>query len=310
MLKAYPGCPTLAWMIAKRVTNPWEDADAFISFTGRKGSGKTLASSALCEDIAESISRLRGKGEDPQDFFNIEHVRSITEMGALELLSSGALTKENSVFLLDDTGTQWSARNFQSPINKTLNSILQICRIYKCVIVANFILQTHIDIQARGMSDFRAEMQYKNTREQYSVFKFYYLEQGTKRGNPHEYKKYLKWNGKRIKQWVIGRPSAEYEAAYKKIRKENTDEFIVNAKQKVADILEKSGVTDQSDEKKEAAYRHDGRLRDYTIHPNLLKIRDRVMQIRNDPKRTAREKTDTFIARELGSTRYWVGLVK
>ena len=310
MLLAHPGCPTLSWLIAKRVTNKYEDADAFISFTGRKGSSKTTSSSAFCEDIAENIARIRCKGEDPKQFFNIDHVRSITEMGALELLSSGALTKENSIFLLDDTGTQWSSRNFQSPVNKTLNSILQICRIYKCVIVANFILQTHIDIQARGMADFRAEMQYKNTREGYAVFKFYYLEQGSKKGNPHEYKKYLKWNGKRIKQWVIGKPSAEYEAAYKKIRQDNTDEFISNAKQRVADILEKAGLSDPSDAKKIDNYGKDGRLRNYTIHPNVLAIQDKVIKIRGDVTRSAREKTDTWIARELSTTRYWIGMCK
>ena len=313
-LLAYPGCPTLSWIIASRVTNKFEDADALISFTGRKGSSKTTSSSALCEDTAENIARIRGKGEPPEKFFNISHVRSITEMGALELLSSGALTQENSVFLLDDTGTQWSSRNFQSPVNKTLNAILQICRIYKCVIVANFILQSHIDIQARGMADFRAEMQYKNAKEGYAVFKFYYLEQGVKKNNPHEYKKYLKWNGKRIKQWVIGRPSAEYEKAYKQMRQTNTDEFIISARQKVREILEKSGLSEEELSKiaqtepivkpKKAKM-----PTDYTLHPKVLDIRDKVLAIRNNPTLDEKERSDTRIAKKLGTTRYWVSLV-
>ena len=302
VLKAFPGCPTLSWMIAKRVTNPYEDADAFISFTGRKGSSKTTSSSALAEGIAEDIAALRGKGELPSKFFTIDNVRSITEMGALELLSSGALTHENSVFLLDDTGTQWSSRNFQSPINKTLNSILQICRIYKCVIIANFILQSHIDIQARGMADFRAEMQYKNTREQYAVFKFYYLEQGTKKGNPHEYKKYLKWNGKRIKQWVIGRPSPDYEAAYKKIRQNNTDEFIQNAREKVAEILSKNGIDANNPDAKKKSYDKDKRVRDYSIHPKVVAIQAEAFRMKQEEGLT-----NTEIARKLKTTRYWVG---
>jgi hypothetical protein len=285
MITAYPGCPTLSWMIAKRVTNPYEDADAFISFTGRKGSSKTTSSSALCEGIAEDVVKIRWarakqqgipwKKEDPEKFFNIDHVRSITEVGALDLLSSGALEVENSIFLLDDTGTQWGARNFQSPINKTLNSILQICRIYRCVIVANFILQTHIDIQARGMADFRAEMQYKNTRDEQAVFKFYYLEQGVKRGKPQEYKKYLTWNGKRIKQWVIGKPSPKFEAQMKQIRKDNTREFVAAAKKRVQEIMgvdtegepaqsPKAGKREKLTEKKwsDIAKKHGGTIRE------------------------------------------------
>lgn len=305
MLLAHPKCPTLSYIIAKRVTNPYEDADAFISFTGRKGAGKTTASSAFAEAVAEDIARLRGRGEKPEKFFSINNVRSITEMGALELLSSGALTKENSVFLLDDTGTQWGSRNFQSPINKTLNSILQICRIYKCVIIANFILQSHIDVQARGMVDFRAEMQFKNTKEEYSVFKFYYLEQGTKKGQPTEYKKYLKWNGKRITNWVIGKPSKEYQIAYKKMRQTNTDEFIENAKARVADILEKSGAIEPGSCNTPEP-KPDTRIKNYDTHPEILKIMNKVIAIRNDPNRSKKEKTDTAIAREIGSTRYWV----
>lgn len=298
MIKAYPGCPTLSRMIALRVTNPYEDADAFISFTGRKGSSKTTSSSALCEGIAEDVAKIRGKGEDPHKFFNINHVRSITELGALELLSSGMLQEENSIFLLDDTGTQWGARNFQSPINKTLNSILQICRIYRCVIVANFILQTHIDIQARGMADFRAEMQFKNTKDQQAIFKFYYLEQGVKRGKPQEYKKYLTWHGKRIKQWVIGKPSPEFEAQMKIVRKDNTDEFVAAAKKRVQEIM---GLGGEDAEAGAAPVKKDKRIRDYKRHPKVLE----VLTGGGELMRTE-GLTNTEIARRLDTTKYWV----
>jgi hypothetical protein len=285
-------------MIALRVTNPYEDADAFISFTGRKGSSKTTSSSALCEGIAEDVAKIRGKGEDPHKFFNINHVRSITELGALELLSSGMLQEENSIFLLDDTGTQWGARNFQSPINKTLNSILQICRIYRCVIVANFILQTHIDIQARGMADFRAEMQFKNTKDQQAIFKFYYLEQGVRRGKPQEYKKYLTWHGKRIKQWVIGKPSPDFEAQMKIVRKDNTDEFVAAAKKRVQEIM---GLGGEDAEAGAAPVKKDKRIRDYKRHPKVLE----VLTGGGELMRTE-GLTNTEIARRLDTTKYWV----
>ena len=295
---AYPGCPTLTYMIALRVTNTYEDADAFISFTGRKGSGKTTASLAFCEGLAEDIAFQRRKGEPPEQFFNIDHVKSVTEIGALELLSSGALKNENSVFLLDDTGTQWSARNFQSPINKTLNSILQICRIYKCVIVANFILQTHIDIQARGMADFRAQMLYKNVHANQAFFKFFFLEQGEFKGKPREYKKYLTWHRKRITKWVVGRPSPGLEAAYKSMRRENTDTFIEDASQRVMSILEKAG--EDSNPK--------GPKANFTEKEGFGDLRDKVMQILNNPELSDREKTPTAIARKLKTTRYKVEL--
>ena len=118
VVEAYPGCPTLSWMIANRVCNPHEESDAFISFTGRKGSSKSTSSISFCEAVSQDIAMIRGKGEDPTKFFNINHIRSITERGAVELLTSGILKEKNAVILLDDTGTQWGARNFATMINK------------------------------------------------------------------------------------------------------------------------------------------------------------------------------------------------
>jgi len=295
-LKAYPGCPTLSWMIASRVTNPLEDSDAFISFTGRKGSAKSTSSMSFCEAIAEDIAMLRGKGEPPSQFFDIDHVRSISELGAIELLSSGALKNENSVFLLDDTGTQWGARNFQSAINKHLNAILQICRVYKCVLVANFIMANHVDIQARQMTDYRAQMLFKNVRVNQAVFKFFYVEQAD---NGKEYKKYLTWKGKRITKWIIGRPSVELENAYKVMRRANTDAFIDDASEKLIDIRES---------KKPKGQKTDGRLKSFVDKPGYDELREQVLAIQNDPTLGKRDKSPTAIARKLKVTRHKVEL--
>jgi len=292
-LEAFPGCPTLTWMIANRVCNVYEDSDAFISFTGRKGSSKTTSSTAFCEALSEDIAKIRGKGEDPTKFFNITHIRSITETGAIELLSSGILENENFVFLLDDTGTQWSARNFQSQINKLLNSILQICRVYKCVIVANFIMANHVDVQARQMTDFRAVMQFKNTRNQQAVFKFFYIEQGE---NGKEYKKYLTWHKKRIVRWIIGRPSPELESQIKAIRKANTSTFIANAKEMMVAI----------NEKKERIKNGDTSRRNFESSPDYDDLRKKVVAIQQNPNLSKKEKTATAIARHLKTTRYKV----
>jgi hypothetical protein len=301
-IMAYPGCPPIAWLIASRVCNPYEEQDAFISFTGRKGSGKSTASSAFCEGIAEYIAMIRKKGEPPEKFFNIDHVRSISEQGAIELLSSGALKQENSVFLLDDTGTQWGARNFQSPINKHLNAILQICRVYKCVLVANFIMNNHVDLQARQMTDFRAHMLWKNTKTQQAVFKIYYIEQGLDmNGKSKEYKKFLTWHGKRLSKVVIGKPTPDFEQAYKAMRRTNTDVFIDDAQRKLKEGFAKNTTNTQDDEEPEEIV-----VDKYSDHPNVLAIQDEVLRIRGNPDLSQKEKTDTAIARKIGSTRYWV----
>lgn len=284
---AYPGAPTLSWMIAKRVCNPYEDADAFISFVGRKGSSKSTSSISFAEGLSEDIAYLRGKSESADKFFNIGHIKSVTESGAIELLTSGILKKENSIILLDDTGTQWSARNFQTMINKYLNAILQIARVYKCVIICNFIASKHIDVQARGMTDFRAEMQYKNVKEGQAIFKFFYLEQGEDK----EYKKYLTWKGKRLKWWVIEKPSDKIYAEYKQMRQDNTDEYIEGAGIKIMAKL---------NPKKGESGRPPKELKDYASMPIVLENINKVRELRGQGVQIG------TISRELGISRYWI----
>ncbi len=285
-IEAYPGCPTLTWMIANRVCNPRESSDAFISFTGRKGSSKSTSSIAFCEGLANDIANLRGKGEPPEKFFDITHIKSISESGAIDLLSSGALQQENTIWLLDDTGTQWGARNFATAINKSLNAILQICRVYKCVIVANFIAQKHIDVQARGMTDFRAEMQFKNTRTGQAFFKFFYLE-----NNEYgEYKHYLTWHGKRITTWIIEKPSEKLYSQYEKIRMDNTNSYIEDARKK---LEEKHKINDTGE-------RIDKRIKNYKEMPQITNNKDRVLKMYNEGKKIGE------IVRETGLSRYWI----
>ena len=272
-LKAYPGCPTFTWMIANRVTNPYDEQDAFITFTGRKGSSKSTSSIAFAEELAKDIARLRNKGEDPKKFFNITHIRSISETGAIELLTSGILKKQNSVILLDDTGTQWGARNFATMINKYLNMILQIARVYRCVIIANFIMQAHIDVQARTMTDFRVEMLYKDVSNKQAVFKVKYIEQGQDTvGHSKEYGKYLTWKGKRIKWWVITLPSEELYKEYRKMRTGNTDEFIELAQKKIrAKVLK---IDDEENQ--------DKRYHDPLTDKHVLNNRHQVLSLLSD----------------------------
>ena len=297
---AYPGCPSLTYIIARRVTDTNAEDDATISIVGRKGIGKSTTGVELCTGISEDIARLRKRNEPPEKFFNIDNIKSVTELGALELLSSGALECENSVFLLDDAGTQWSARNFQSPINKTLNGILQVCRIYKCVIVSTFIMQSHVDVQARGMTDFRAQMLYKNTRTKQSLFKFFYLEQGEFRGKPKEYKKYLMWHGKRITKWVIDKPDSKIYQDYRTLRKDGTREYIDDAKRRVQEI-----IADRAKNGEEGAEKIKP---DYTQKKEYTGLREKVLEIQNNPEISDKNKTPTAIARKLKTTRYRVEL--
>lgn len=279
MLEPYPGCPTLSWKIAQRVCDKNEDAEAWISVTGRKGAGKSTASNALAEDIAKCIAIIRNKGEPASKFFNVNHIRSITETGMAELLSSGAMQEENSVWVIDDSGVQVGNRSWMSIINKTIVAISQISRVYKNVIILNFISSHHIDVQLRNILDYRAEMMWKNTKLGEAYFKFFLLEHSD---DGTEYKHYLTWHGMRIVLWTIGKPSDELETAYKKMRAENTNSYIETAKEKLD--MKFNGKEKIKEEKA-------------IIKDN----RENVLRLKNVEKLNIEQ-----IARSTGLTRYWI----
>jgi hypothetical protein len=296
-IEAYAGAPTLTWMIAQRVCNTHEDSDAFITFVGRKGSGKSTSSVAFAEGLANDIARARNKGEDPSIFFNIDHIKTITSLGAVDILTSGILKQENSILLLDDTGTQWGARNFASQVNKTLNSVLQIMRVYRGVLIANFIAQNHVDLLARQMQDYRAEMQWKDTTTGQAFFKFYFIEQGTDRkGNSKEYKKFLTWHLKRITTWVIEKPSPEINKAYQDMRRANTDKFIEDARNQLGEKLDPNFV------------KVDKRVRDYTQEQEYLDNKETIKTMLGNRESVSE------ICHETGIGRYkmdrYIGLIR
>ena len=282
-INAYPGVPPLSWVFAKRVTNPYESADVFAATFGRKGMGKSTMGLALCESTARYISYLRGKNEDPEQFFTIDHVVSVSKEGAINLLTSGILKKENSVILLDDVSTQWNSRAAMSWINRALNDILTISRVFRCVIIANCVQSSHLDKVARELTDYQIHMVSKNTYTGQSICKAYYCEIGS---NGDMYRKFLTFHGNRVKYWVCERPSKEIESQYRDIRMKNTVTAIDQLYEK---MIERNGTGEP---------KTDGRIKDYTQSPEYEKHGETIREM------TANKERVEEIVRKTGLTRY------
>jgi len=254
--------------------------------SGKRGSGKSTSSLALAEGIARWIAKIRNKGEPPEKFFNITNVKTISPEGALSLFSGTEFgEQENSIFLIDDSGTQWSARRFASQVNQRINETLQICRIYKCVIIFNFISEGHIDLQGRGMSDFKCEILYKNIQNQQVIFKVLFNQSS---GGKTEYKRFLRWQGKRVTRFIIGRPSPELEKQYKALRRAETDKFVHRDDNEVS--LGKTKKETPRDQKRREILE--------SLIPSVRKILD-------DPTLPDNQKTECVVAKRCLTSRYW-----
>ena len=280
--KAYPGCPSLSWMIAKRVTGG--AMDATIGITGPKGRGKSTTSLALAEALAKDISYLRDKGEPPEKFFSIRNVVSVSPTGAFDLISGDSFgTIENSIYLIDDSGTQYAARRFAGQINQRINETLQIARIYKNVLIFNYINEGHIDLQGRQLTDVKIEVLLKNVPANQTILKVMLSET---RGST-EYKKYFRWHGMRITRFICGRPSPELESQYIALRRRETDAFI-HRDSTVPPVVKKPP-------------------RALEREKTLGRLVPEVVKIMNDAGIPEKDKSVYKLANACATNRYWAG---
>jgi hypothetical protein len=141
-----------------------------------------------------------------------------------------------------------------------------------------------IDLQGRGLADYKCEILYKNTINEQVIFKCLY-NQSTGKG---DYKRFLRWHGKRITRFVIGRPSEALEKAYKELRRSETDKFI-----------------HRDDVGSEQAKPQIPKPREQKRAEILKDLVPQVKEYLNNPNIPIKNKTDHGISKGLLTTRYW-----
>jgi hypothetical protein len=240
-LQPYPGCPSLAWMIAKRVTDPMIELDCTIMVTGPKGVGKSTACVALAYEIAKAISIIKHKKElitlSVEDrkiavdtyidtIFNMEHIKSVDKEGTLEMFAGDTIQIENSVLICDDISIAANSRNSMTNTNKALTQIMTVSRPFRNVIIMNSVYSTLIDKSARGFADILIEMVGIDKKNKRSIAKVFLYEVNQSSGK--EYKKFFTWHGMRIKYWIFHLPPKRLREAYKELRMRKTRELLEN----------------------------------------------------------------------------------
>jgi nucleoside-triphosphatase THEP1 len=237
----HPKCPTLAWIIAKRVTNKNRDLDCTIMITGKKGSGKSTFSMNLAYEISKCIAIIHNREELKelsyddrkvridqlaQHYFNMNHVRSVDKDGTMEMFSSSILKTDNAILICDDVSIAANSRNSMTTQNKSLTDIMTVSRVYRNVLIMNTVYSTMVDKNARNFSDIVIELLYVDEKKKRSVAKAYIYTVNQTTGN--EYRKFFTWKGQRIKYWFSPLPPPYFNMEYKKLRKSKTNDLVDN----------------------------------------------------------------------------------
>jgi hypothetical protein len=241
-IQPFQGSPTFAWIVANRVTNPYQDMDCIILISGRKRSGKSTTAIALAEGIAEEIAYARGEVDGTKYFDVSTNVISVARMGGLDLLTSPRATQINQVFVLDDAKINLSNRNYQSKENQLQNDIATIIGPFRHVLIYTMVFKKTIDVGTRELADYIIRISGSNPFTQQTLGKIYFYETD---GEGNEYMKYLRWKDPisntthRLKNFVSTLPSPEANAAYKKLRLAGSIQLIEQARAQYDDIARK-----------------------------------------------------------------------
>jgi hypothetical protein len=232
-VKAYPGSPSFAMIVAERVTNPYQDMDCIILIVGRKRSGKSTQAVALAEEISWWVAWIR-REPDPKKFFDIAtNVISVSRMGGLGLFTSPRITQVNNIFVIDDAKINLSNRKFNSAENQLQNDIATIVGPFRLVLIYTMVFKKTIDVGTRELADFIIEIRSSNPFTEQTFGKIYFYETS---GDGTEYKKYLRWKDPktgityRIKDWIGTLPTPEVLSAYNSMRRYGSVQLIEEAR--------------------------------------------------------------------------------
>jgi len=256
----YPNCPSLAWLIAKRITDKDIALDCTLMIVGKKGSGKSTFSVALSYEISkclavihnkEELSKLSKKerkvrvDELAQHYFNLDHIKSVDPDGTFRMFSGDIMKVDNSILLCDDVSISANSRNSMTTQNKAITQVMTISRIFRNVTILNTVYSTMVDKNARMFTDILVELLYIDKKKKRSVAKVYLYT--TNQDTGKIYKKFFTYHGKRIKYWFCEKPPKYLDDGYQKIRREKTIEHMDN-------------LTEDHDERQERGHKRENKF--------------------------------------------------
>jgi hypothetical protein len=144
--------PKLAKEIARRITGP-HNQDYRMIVVGAFGKGKSTFCLYLGHRVAEEVAKL--KGGTAEDYFNRENIAIAEESEIQRALSN---LKKWNIYLLDDVGKAWGAREFMSRLNKLFNDIFQLMRTANTFLLISIASTFLVDKVPRNLVNSMAEM--------------------------------------------------------------------------------------------------------------------------------------------------------
>jgi hypothetical protein len=206
----FPYIRCLAEQAASRISSK-HNKNWIVVISGDLGSGKSMLSLELAYGTAQWLAFL--KGGQPEDYFNMDHVSIIDPDTIHEKLSN---LRQWEVYIFDDAGPGYDARNSQSNSNKDINYCLQVCRTSNNLLIISTPHLNMIDVTVRRLAHVLIELSSSHHDQGVSVAKVFNIIRDI-RQNKVFYKFGTKLN-LQIPRYISHLPPAEMIEIYEKRR--------------------------------------------------------------------------------------------
>lgn len=238
----------LSVYFAETVTGDYNQDISFL-LVGKKGQGKSYAQLSIAYHTAKAIAEIQGGTWS--DYFGMENVAIVDPLRAVEVI---AKAQKNNVYIYDDIGIGWNARDFAKEDNKSKNDIFQINRVDNTVQMFSVPNQFLLDKVPRSLVSHYGEMDQQFFKFGFTTLKLF--EPRTLFREGKQLQPYLFVNRQKFIKYVISAPPDELRKEYDKERARITKLLIQQRKEKMtgnADATAAGGVRAQNNTKERVA---------------------------------------------------------
>ena len=250
----YPRDPSnrsqIANEIARTITSKYNQHITLL-IVGQPGSGKSWAAIDLAYQTAYAVSRIVDGKNAPFEtwwkYFNLDHMAIVTLDRVTNLLKH---IRQYGIYILDDIGVGYSARDFQKSKNKKMNEIIQTFRTDNTAVIYTVPDRFLIDKVPRSLVDRymefeKSEQLFSTDSEFESVNAYKYFHITSTKRDQKQFFTYMKDFDAGTNQYVrhiATKPPERLIREYDKIRADVARELrVLNAK-----AIEDEGHEDDS----------------------------------------------------------------
>jgi len=203
---------SLAEMLSRRVCSRYNKNVIFAMF-GEPGSGKSMAALSLAESCAKWIARFRGG--KPEDYFTLDNVAVIHPIMLQDMVKR---MQSHNIYILDDAGAAYDARNYMKQDNKALGYVLQTFRTLNSILIVTGVDGAMLDVNLHRTARYYAEVSESHHDLGYTDVKVFRALRKYRQKTVHY--RYLNQNMTQIIRYRAYLPSKDLIEPYEALRKE------------------------------------------------------------------------------------------